>query len=313
MEPPVDAADWLPAQPAWQPRPKFQDRIWLHGLLFVLTIVTTTYVGAGFYAGFVMGVTNQLPRMPWSALAGGLWYSGTALTILTCHELGHYLACRYYNIDASRPFFIPAPISLGTMGAFIRIRERIRLKREFFDIGIAGPIAGFLVTVPALFIGLSMSTIVKMPDPAQGMVVIYGDSLLLKLASRMVFGSIAAGYDINAHPMVFGAWFGMLATALNLLPFCKLDGCHVSYCVLGRKSSYVSIATEIATAALSLLAYSWIVWTVLLLLMMRLLGRDHPPVEDEGAPLDRARLVLAAFALVILVLCFMPVPISFAQ
>jgi len=318
LEPPVDA--WQPDPAAWHvnpfaspPHPKFRDRRWLHAVLFVLTILTTTGVGAGYYASFVYGVTNEVPHMPLAAiLLRGFWYSATALTILTCHELGHYLACRYYNIDASLPFFLPVPLSFGTLGAFIRIREPIPTKRMFFDIGIAGPIAGFLVTVPALFAGLAMSTIVKLPDPSQPMIV-YGYSLLLKLATRVLFGVVPAGYDLNAHPIVFGAWFGMLATALNLLPFGQLDGGHVAYCVLGRKSSIVSLVTVAVTAALSFFAVSWLVWTGLLLLMMRLVGRHHPRVYDEEVPLDRGRLALAIFAVVMLALCFTPVPISFTN
>jgi len=310
---------WQPDPPAWRANPfaspppaKFRDRIWLHVVLFAATVLTTTGVGAGYYANFIYGLTNEAPRMPLVAiLLRGFWYSATALTILTCHELGHYLACRYYNIDASLPFFLPVPISFGTLGAFIRIREPIPTKRMLFDIGIAGPIAGFLVTVPALVAGLAMSTVFKLPDPAPGGMIVYGDTLLLKLASYLIFGTLPAGYDLNAHPIVFGAWFGMLATALNLLPFGQLDGGHVTYCVLGRKSSYVSLVTVAATAVLSLFAVSWVVWTALLLLMMRLVGRHHPPVYDEDVPLDRARMALAVFAVVMFALCFTPIPIAF--
>ena len=310
MDPVVENPE--PDPLAWQPRPKFRDRLWLHAVLFALTVVTTTWVGAEFYASWLYGVTNQIPRLALpTILLRGFWYSGTALAILTCHELGHYLACRYYNIDASLPFFLPVPLSFGTLGAFIRIREPIPTKRMFFDIGIAGPIAGFLVTVPALFLGLTMSTVIKMPESTT--MIVYGDSLLLKAASHMMFGAVPAGYDINAHPMVFGAWFGMLATALNLLPFGQLDGGHLAYCVLGRKSSYVSLATVAATAALSFFAASWVVWTVLLVVMMRLFGRHHPRVIDEDLPLDRPRMALAIFAAVMLVLCFTPIPMSFSN
>src|SRR5439155_11005366 len=140
-----------PQQVYWHPQPKFQDRVWLHGLLFVLTIASTTAMGADHYAGFLADFRplHALP-MPWlPLLIRGFWYSGTILAILGCHELGHYLACRYYDVDASLPFFLPFPISItGTLGAFIRIREPIPTKRMLFDIGIAGPIAGFLVALP---------------------------------------------------------------------------------------------------------------------------------------------------------------------
>jgi len=135
-----------PPEVEWQARPKFQDRVWLHGALFLLTVVITTWVGADHYLGFLSDF-GPPPRllMPFSGLlVRGLWYSGTILSILGCHELGHYVACRYYDVDASLPFFIPFPLSItGTLGAFIRIREPIPTKRMLFDIGIAGPIAGW--------------------------------------------------------------------------------------------------------------------------------------------------------------------------
>jgi hypothetical protein len=144
----------------WQPRPKFQDRVWLHLLLFTLTIATTTVVGAAQYASFLDDFrgSTALPMPFVGLLVRGLWYSGTILTILGCHELGHYFACRYYNVDASLPFFIPVPILLtGTMGAFIRIREPIPQKRMLFDIGIARSIAGLWVAGPSVFIAIAMS------------------------------------------------------------------------------------------------------------------------------------------------------------
>ena len=143
--------------------------MWLHVSLFVLTVVFTTWAGVSHYAGFLSDFSERPLNlsMP-AAIVGGLWYSLTILAILGCHEMGHYLACRYYDVDASLPFFIPMPLLLtGTMGAFIRIREPIRSKRMLFDIGIAGPIAGFLVAVPALFFGLAMSHVVRMPPVAE--------------------------------------------------------------------------------------------------------------------------------------------------
>src|SRR5262249_42476415 len=137
----------------------------------------------------------------------GLWYTATILAILGCHELGHYFACRYYDVDASLPFFLPMPVVMtGTLGAFIRIREPIPTKPKLFDIGIPGPIAGFVVAVPALFIGLSMSRIAAVPQGFTG--VELGEPLLFKLASWLVWGSIPDGYSVNLHPVAFAAWFG---------------------------------------------------------------------------------------------------------
>jgi membrane-associated protease RseP (regulator of RpoE activity) len=296
----------------WQPSPKFQDRVWLHVLLFALTIVSTTLVGAGQYAGFLDDFrgSTALPMPFWPLAIRGLWYSGTILAILGCHELGHYFACRYYDVDASLPFFIPVPFLLtGTMGAFIRIREQIPSKRMLFDIGIAGPIAGFVIAVPALFIGLAMSHVARVPAHSAGMLEL-GEPLLFKFASWLIWGAQPDAYSLNMHPMAFAAWFGMLATALNLFPIGQLDGGHISYAVLGpRWSTYVTFLMVAVVAGLSFFASSWIVWAGLTMLMLLVFGPRHPRVFDEDVPLDRRRQLLALFAVVMFVLCFTPAPI----
>ena len=269
--------------PVWQPRPKFQDRRWLHALLFVLTIGST-----------------------W--LVHGWAYSATILAILGCHELGHYVACRYYDVDASLPFFLPVPITLtGTLGAFIRIREPIPYKRWLFDIGIAGPIAGFVVAVPALVVGIALSTVA----PMQGQSGLFlGEPLLLKAVAWMVFGSLPDTQTLVLHPVAFAAWFGLLATALNLFPVGQLDGGHISYAVLGRRSTYVTIAMIFVAIFLSYQSASWIVWTVVVTGMLFAFGVRHPPVVDEDVPLDTTRKVLAVVAAIIFALCFTPAPIQ---
>ena len=305
-------SDGLLSPPAfvWTPRPKFQDRRWLHALLLLLTVASTTYVGAENYAEFLSDFTaNPVPLHLGSLLLHGFWYSGTILAILGCHELGHYFACRYYDVDASLPFFIPAPIILtGTFGAFIRIREPIPTKRMLFDIGIAGPIAGFVVAVPALFLGIAMSHVAKLPDTFTGYEL--GEPLLFKLASWLLWGTQADGYSLNLHPMAFAAWFGLLATALNLFPIGQLDGGHISYAVLGsRVSTYVTFSTVAVAMLLAWFASSWIMWTALTVVMLIVFGPRHPRVFDEEVPLDRSRLLLALFALLMFVLCFTPAPI----
>jgi membrane-associated protease RseP (regulator of RpoE activity) len=294
----------------WQPRPKFQDRVWRHALLFLLTVGTTTLAGAEHYYGFITNLGGRsLPVVLRDLLIPGFWYSGTILAILGCHEFGHYAACRYYDVDASLPFFLPAPLPLtGTLGAFIRIREPIPTKRMLFDIGIAGPIAGFLVALPALFIGLSMSRVVELPPGFTG--VELGEPLLFQFVAWLLWGSPPDGYSINLHPVAFGAWFGLLATALNLFPIGQLDGGHISYAVLGRKSSHVTLVMIFAAIALTYFSPSWMVWTTLMIGMLLIFGRHHPRTFDENDPLDRQRIVLAIVALVIFVLCFTPAPIE---
>jgi membrane-associated protease RseP (regulator of RpoE activity) len=286
--------------------------VWLHFLLFALTVASTTMVGANQYAAFLADFRSPvaLHLSAPALLLRGVWYSGTILAILGCHELGHYFACRYYDVDASLPFFIPVPIFLtGTMGAFIRIREPIPTKKMLFDIGIAGPIAGFVIAVPTLFIGLAMSHVVRLPADSSGMLEL-GEPLLFKFASWLLWGAQPDGYSLNMHPMAFGAWFGLLATALNLFPIGQLDGGHVSYSVLGpRVSTYVTFAMLGVAVALAFFAASWIVWTAMIAMMLLLFGPRHPRVFDEEVPLDRTRLCLAAFAVVMFVLCFTPAPI----
>jgi membrane-associated protease RseP (regulator of RpoE activity) len=292
-----------------------RDRVWLHVLLFVLTIVTTTFVGALHYFSFATGFTQEASDLGLAVLReprfylSGLWYSATILAILGCHEMGHYVACRRYDVDATLPFFLPAPLPLtGTLGAFIRIRARIPSKRALFDIAIAGPIAGFVVAVPALFIGLAMSAVERVPEDFVGMEL--GEPLLFRAAAWLVWGSMADGVSINMHPMAFAAWFGLLATALNLFPIGQLDGGHIAHAVLGRRSTYVTLATVACAIALTFVSASWLVWTILMVIMLFAMGPQHPPTLDEHTPLDRTRVGLALVALAMLIVCFTPVPIE---
>jgi membrane-associated protease RseP (regulator of RpoE activity) len=281
-------------------------------VLFVLTVLSTTQAGGLHYASFTVAFSEQIPRFPlFSLLLHGLWYSLSILAILGCHELGHYFACQYYRVDSSRPYFLPMPFLLtGTLGAFIRIRAPIPGKRALFDIGIAGPIAGFLVALPVLLIGMHLSNVVKLPTSFRGEVFELGEPLLFKAAEWLTFGSIPDGYSVNMHPMAFAAWFGMLATALNLFPIGQLDGGHISYAVFGRRSTVVTMVMVPCLIGLSFVSTSWVVWTVLTIGMLLLFGPRHPRVIDEEVPLDRSRLWLAAFALLMFVLCFTPSPIQ---
>lgn len=310
MEPGHEDSGPLTPERPWPARQKFRDRGGLHVFLFMLTLVSTTWAGAGHYAGFLDDFTGSLTLpLPLPALVlRGFWYSGTILAILGCHELGHYFACRYYDVDASLPFFLPFPIALtGTMGAFIRIREPIPRKHMLFDIGIAGPLAGFAVAVPALFIGVAMSHVVRVPPDAPGLIDL-GEPLLFRFASWVFWGTAPDGYSLNMHPVAFAAWFGLLATALNLFPIGQLDGGHVSYAVFGRRSTYVTIAMVGVAVGLSYFSSSLIVWTAMSVGMLFAFGFRHPRVSDEDVPLDRTRVALAVVALVIFALCFTPAP-----
>jgi len=288
-------------------------RWWLHIALFALTALTTTIVGAKMAQNFAadrpafvieedIWFFIDVWRDP-SALLAGLPFSLTLLAILLAHEMGHYVACRYYRIDASLPYFLPAPTLIGTFGAFIRIRAPIYSRRQLFDIGVAGPLAGFALIVPALGVGLAGSKVVA--GIAEQGDVQFGTPALLWAAARAVFGDVAIG-DLYLHPVARAAWVGLLATALNLLPIGQLDGGHILYSLWAGKHRVMSRAFALALAAVGLAFgwFGWIAWAGFFFFV----GLRHPPIVDE-TPVGAGRLRLAALAAVILVISFTPVPV----
>ena len=298
----------FPLHPPAASRPR---RTWRNVVLFILTFVTTTVAGAEHYAAF-QSEFNRLPVLfDWELLRNGLWYSLTILGVLGAHEMGHYLYCRKYGIDATLPFFIPLPplvFLTGTLGAVIRIRSPFPNKRVLFDVGIAGPIGGMLVLVPALIYGLSISPLV--PEPTQGTLLFLGEPLLFQWLTTLVAGPIPDGQTLNMHPMVFACWFGLLATALNLLPFGQLDGGHIAYAALGRRAWIVSAITLAVVVVLAVQSTSWIVFAVLLLVMWRIVGLGHPPPLNDYEPIGSGRMALAVLAAVMFAVCFTPTPIQ---
>jgi membrane-associated protease RseP (regulator of RpoE activity) len=300
-------------------------RIKLHLLLLALTAVTTTLTGAAWTVeeadessvlallfGPVVTVMNEAAAGNFERLTKGLIFTLTLLLILGAHEFGHYFACRHYKIRATLPFFIPAPPAitiLGTFGAVIKIKEPIRTRRALFDIGIAGPLAGFALALPASVIGLLMA---KESLPTAQVRAQFNDPLLFVLISK----AVGAPSMIDWNPVYWAAWGTMLITALNLFPVGQLDGGHVLYAVLGRRAhKWVSVLVVVATAALAVSAFLlnqpsvYSLWTLVLLFLLRV---GHPPVvEDE--PLGKTRLILAFVAVLVFILCFMPFPITIVQ
>jgi membrane-associated protease RseP (regulator of RpoE activity) len=291
-------------------RPK--TRLWLHLLLLALTLFTTTLVGAHMQYNF----SRNLPffdlerdldiftvglRSPQLFLAG-LPFSLTLLTILMVHEMGHYLACVYYGVDASLPYFLPAPTPFtGTLGAFIRIRSAIYSKRVLFDIGIAGPLAGFIFLVPALGVGLAFSKVIPGINH-QGSVQL-GMPALQWLLQRTIFPGVPAA-DIYLHPVARAAWVGMFATALNLLPVGQLDGGHIVYALLGRSHKWITQTFLLALLPMGKLWNGWWFWAVLLFFF----ARKHPPVYDQ-TDIGNPRIRLGILALIVFLLCFSIAPI----
>ncbi len=288
-------------------------RVWLHCLLFVLTLFTTTTVGARMQYNFdhdlpFFDVYQNLAAI-WQSwqhpvlLLPGLPFSLTLLTILLAHEFGHYVACMYYGVDASLPFFLPAPTFTGTFGAFIRIRAAIYSKRALFDVGIAGPIAGFVFLLPALGIGLALSKVV--PNIALTGSMQFGTPLLLRFFEGLIFPGVPVS-DIYLHPVVRAGWVALFATALNLLPVGQLDGGHIVYALFGEKHRLITRGAILALVVVGLVYWEmWLVWALLLFLF----GRKHPSIFD-ARPLGAARIRLAVLGLVIFALCFSVAPVS---
>jgi membrane-associated protease RseP (regulator of RpoE activity) len=291
-----------------------KDRPWLNALLFFLTIGAAFLVGLDWGAGYLAagrpgtalidGGLKSALRDP-QAVGLGLLYAAVLMLILTAHEMGHYLACRRYGISATLPFFIPAPTLIGTMGAFIRIRDPITRKRQLFDIGAAGPLAGFIPALPALAVGLALSKIV--PALPRSEAIIFGEPLIVKLISAAALRGAGPGYDVILHPVAFAGWVGMLVTALNLFPMGQLDGGHVAYAVFGPKSRRLAQVFLVFFLVMGALFWlGWWVWGLLILV----LGIKHPSVWDEPSPLGRGRTITAVVLVVIFVLCFIPAPVK---
>jgi membrane-associated protease RseP (regulator of RpoE activity) len=302
----VIGPDGIPVGVVRRPPPTPQ-RIWLHVLLFAATLVSTTLVGGLAFgdlpAGFQPRSLLHLLFHP-AVLRAGLAFSIPLLAILLTHEMGHYIACRHHRLDATLPFFIPVPFGIGTFGAFIRIRTPLLTKRELFDVGASGPIAGFVASLPVLVAGIALSHPVALPPKAG--VLIFGEPLAFMAVRWLVHPGIPPGGDLLLHPMGFAAWFGLLVTALNLLPFGQLDGGHISYALFGRWQRRIAWPLLAVLVALGFLWPGWWVWAVIALL----LRVRHPWIPDEATPLDPRRRLLAWLCIALFVVCFTPDPIK---
>jgi membrane-associated protease RseP (regulator of RpoE activity) len=241
------------------------------------------------------------------------------LGILFCHEMGHYVTARYYGMDVTLPYFIPAPPSflgvpfLGTFGAIIRMQSPPRHRRALLHIGAAGPIAGFCVALPAMIYAYATSTVVPLSTGMGGPSL--AEPLLLQIIGYLIVGPLPSDMSLALNSVGLAAWFGLLVTVFNLLPIGQLDGGHIIYALLGRRARYVSRAVIGALLVLGVLDLAWPGWGwpgwILWAFLGWLSGRRQPTVLDQHAPLSRSSQVIAAIALVIFILCFMPVPITF--
>jgi membrane-associated protease RseP (regulator of RpoE activity) len=248
---------------------------------------------------------TQIVRSP-SILLNGLPFSLAIMTILLGHEMGHYLTCRYYGIDATLPYFIPAPTLVGTMGAFIRIKSPIQHRAALLEVGIAGPIVGFVLAIPTLVIALAKSGYIT-PVPS-GSGIGLGEPLIFKAMEAVMGKTPPPGMEINLHPIGIAAWFGFFATALNLLPVGQLDGGHVSYALFGRIHKRISQAFLFTLIPMGLFYWQgWLLWTTVLLII----GFRHPITLDDSIPLSKRHVWLGWIALTMFVLSFTPMPFYF--
>jgi membrane-associated protease RseP (regulator of RpoE activity) len=295
-------------EPFAAPAEATRERYWLYSLLFAITLLTATVVGTAMQADFDHNRPFDLERSldTWftvwrhpSILLTGLPFSLTLLAILLAHEFGHYTAAMFHRVDASLPYFLPSPF-LGTFGAFIRVRSPIYSKRALFDIGIAGPLAGFVFLAPALAIGLAFSKII--PGIGHQGALRFGMPVLEWVLRHAIMPGTPTA-DIYLHPIARAAWIGMFMTALNLLPIGQLDGGHILYSFFPRAHKWVSRLLCILLLPLGKFWAGWTLWGLALLW----LGRRHPVVEDP-TPLSAGRRKLGRAALIVFAICICFVP-----
>jgi membrane-associated protease RseP (regulator of RpoE activity) len=329
---PESDLDVLLAMPGVMPQ-ESGTRSWVNILLFVLTVLSTLFVGATWSDKVPTGADEL-----W--LLTHLWigwpFALSLMAILTGHELGHYFAGKYYKVAVSLPYFLPMPVPpLGTMGAVIVMKGRTIDRRQMLTVGAAGPLVGFLLAVPILILGLSLSTVGPMSAPEPGaFVFLEGHSLLYLLLKLALFGKILPGsgaalafpsalnevvaallgsfpidrgFDVFIHPVALAGWAGLLVTAFNLLPVGQLDGGHILYSLVGQRAR---VLTWPIIGLLVLMGFTlwsgWYLWAALLFLF----GRSHPDPLDDVTRLDTPRKLLALVMLILFVLLFTPVPMQ---
>ncbi len=269
----------------------------IHILLFVLTFFTTLIAGAMLY-----GI------IPWEEpekIYKGLPFSISLLLILMAHELSHYFTSRKHHVQATLPYFIPAPSIIGTFGAIIKMKPPIPDRRSLIDIGASGPIAGFIVAVIASVIGLKYSEVKAAGEIKEG--IVFGSSLLFSFLSKLILNVDLEKYDIILHPIAFAGWIGMLVTSLNLLPIGQLDGGHITYALFGDRHETISMVMIPILIGMGIFLWSgWMLWAVLMLVI----GYRHPPVVYPEIGLDKKRIYIGWLCFLIFLLTFTPIPVQ---
>jgi membrane-associated protease RseP (regulator of RpoE activity) len=277
-----------------------RSRLWVNALLFVATIATTIWAGALHQGVNLLADPERLMI--------GVPYAAALLAILGVHEMGHFVVARLHGVDVTWPYFIPVPMGLGTLGAFIQIKSLMKSRRAVFDVGIAGPLAGLCVALPALFLGLSQAEPLGAGETLHGTRA--GTSILLALMYQLAHGgdlASVAGATIRLTPVAFAGWIGLVVTALNLLPVGQLDGGHILYGLFGRRyARAIGVGTFILMFILGLTVWPGLLtWAIFIALIA---GFSHMPALDDITPPDGKRFALGAFTMVLLAAIVLPLP-----
>jgi len=264
-----------------------ESRIHLNIFLFLVTIVTTVSAGYLFRGSILEGIA----------------FSIAIIAIVGAHETAHYFAAKKHDVKATLPYFVPAPTLIGTFGAVINVKSAIPDKNALFDLGVSGPIVGFIVTIPVLIIGVFLSTVV----PSQPNMITFYPPLLMQIVMYFVSPQIPAGYELFVHPVAFAGWVGIIITMLNLMPVAVLDGGHISRSLFNTKiHQYVSVAGIIVTLLLG-----WYAMAILMAVFILFMAKTHPGALDNVSKLSRNRKIIAVLTLVIFILCLTPAPQAF--
>ncbi len=275
-----------------------QKNLFLHILLFIITFLTTVLAGA-LQAG--VNIIEEPEK-----IHKGFPFAFTLMSILLAHELSHYIASRKHNVEATLPYFIPAPTLIGTFGAFIKMKSPVTTRKALLDIGISGPLAGFVISVIVSAIGLSLSRVVPIQETKEALSL--GDSLLFSTLSQLILDYQSGSQDVLLHPVAFAGWIGFFVTSLNLLPIGQLDGGHIAYALFGERHSYLSKTLIPILFLLGIFLWEgWVIWAIVLLI----LGLKHPPIYHSEIPLDGKRRFLGWLGFIIFFITFIPEPFKF--
>jgi membrane-associated protease RseP (regulator of RpoE activity) len=286
-------------------KPKIKKRpIWINYLLLIATVITTTFAGSILWVEMEQATLMDIVS-PNYLLKGLVFFSIPLLSILGIHEMGHYYISKKHNLDTSLPFFIPLPppFILGTFGAIISTREPIPDRKTLLDVGVAGPLCGFLVAIPVCIIGLFlMQQNPVILTSTEGGIIILNPLILQGLSSFFTIPT-----DAVMHPTLFAGWVGLFLTAINLLPVGQLDGGHIARALLKDKHRYASWAVIIAIMGAGMFNTGFLFLAFIIIL---LIGTKHQPPLNELTPLDTKRIMIGVLALIVFIICFAPFPFS---